>query len=292
MLFPYRQSEYKELVHMADDLMLTWGIRMAQNEMAPFGYGCRGRASKNLQDLFNDYGIRPSTLAVIAQMGFTASTLVNMTEREIDCLIETMMENYHLDMLVGEKFGIKSALRAERRILEEVEQQSLATSSKIEKKEKNDQVSGVNGSVIQGMPNKERKKRLQALPENVSPASFHILKCDEFTLLEESQPSYGFQALTAPLEVSGDSEDKTSEKTKQKRRRLKESSEHHNERPREHPFVVTESGEVASGKKNGLDYLFDLYEQAGKYLEEVQHLARERGEKCPTKVRASLMSLK
>jgi hypothetical protein len=33
-----------------------------------------------------------------------------------------------------------------------------------------------------------------------------------------------------------------------------------------------------------LDYLFDLYEQCGKFLEEVQQIAKEKGEKCPTKV--------
>lgn len=33
------------------------------------------------------------------------------------------------------------------------------------------------------------------------------------------------------------------------------------EMQREHPFIVTEPGEVACGKKNGLDYLFHLYDQ-------------------------------
>ncbi|GAB2302255.1 hypothetical protein Dimus_036272 [Dionaea muscipula] len=56
------------------------------------------------------------------------------------------------------------------------------------------------------------------------------------------------------------------------------------ERQREHPFIVTEPGEVARGKKNGLDYLFHLYELCRDYLLQVQNLAKERGEKCPTKV--------
>lgn len=56
------------------------------------------------------------------------------------------------------------------------------------------------------------------------------------------------------------------------------------ERQREHPFIVTEPGEVARGKKNGLDYLFHLYEQCREFLIQVQHIAKERGEKCPTKV--------
>lgn len=56
------------------------------------------------------------------------------------------------------------------------------------------------------------------------------------------------------------------------------------ERQREHPFIVTEPGEVARGKKNGLDYLFHLYEQCRDFLIQVQSIAKERGEKCPTKV--------
>lgn len=58
------------------------------------------------------------------------------------------------------------------------------------------------------------------------------------------------------------------------------------ERVREHPFIVTEPGEVARGKKNGLDYLFHLYEQCRDFLIQVQNIAKERGEKCPTKVRS------
>jgi DNA Binding Domain (C-terminal) Leafy/Floricaula len=57
-----------------------------------------------------------------------------------------------------------------------------------------------------------------------------------------------------------------------------------NERQREHPFIVTEPGEVARAKKNGLDYLFHLYEQCRLFLVQVQALARQHGHKCPTKV--------
>lgn len=59
------------------------------------------------------------------------------------------------------------------------------------------------------------------------------------------------------------------------------------ERQREHPFIVTEPGEVARGKKNGLDYLFHLYEQCRQYLIQVQNMAKDKGEKCPTKVLCS-----
>lgn len=59
------------------------------------------------------------------------------------------------------------------------------------------------------------------------------------------------------------------------------------ERQREHPFIVTEPGEVARGKKNGLDYLFNLYEQCRNFLIQVQNIAKASGEKCPTKVNST-----
>lgn len=62
------------------------------------------------------------------------------------------------------------------------------------------------------------------------------------------------------------------------------------ERQREHPFIVTEPGEVARGKKNGLDYLFHLYEQCRQYLIQVQNMAKDKGEKCPTKVLSTNVS--
>jgi len=45
------------------------------------------------------------------------------------------------------------------------------------------------------------------------------------------------------------------------------------ERQREHPFVVTEPSKVARAKKNGLDYLFHLYEQCRVFLLQVQSIA-------------------
>ncbi|VAH51534.1 unnamed protein product [Triticum turgidum subsp. durum] len=59
------------------------------------------------------------------------------------------------------------------------------------------------------------------------------------------------------------------------------------ERQREHPFVVTEPGEVARAKKNGLDYLFHLYEQCRLFLLQVQSMAKLHGQKSPTKLHVS-----
>lgn len=81
---------------------------------------------KLLEDLFNDYGVRLTTIAKFMELGFTVSTLVNMTEQEIDDVIKTMLEGYHVELLVGEKYGLKAAIRAERkRQEEEMERQRL-----------------------------------------------------------------------------------------------------------------------------------------------------------------------
>ncbi|OAE20050.1 hypothetical protein AXG93_2584s1340 [Marchantia polymorpha subsp. ruderalis] len=122
------------------------------------------------------------------------------------------------------------------------------------------------------------------MPESIAPVNALNLNSKEPPLLMGAGHSSLTPGLLALAENSSDSEDKRLGKKKQKRRRPKEHGEDGEDRPREHPFIVTEPGEAARGKKNGLDYLFDLYEQCGKFLEQVQQLAREKGEKCPTKV--------
>ncbi|CAN4088671.1 unnamed protein product [Withania somnifera] len=89
--------------------------------------------------------------------------------------------------------------------------------------------------------------------------------------------------------MSGEEDDETEELGEEDEENIKEGaggggSGGTSERQREHPFIVTEPGEVARGKKNGLDYLFHLYEQCRDFLIQVQNMAKERGEKCPTKV--------
>ncbi|KAG0589689.1 hypothetical protein M758_1G037900 [Ceratodon purpureus] len=215
----------------------------------PDGAALAGRESRRLKELFKDFGVQPSTVAVMGQMGFTLSTLVNMKDEEVDFLIKSMIEEYHLDLLMGEQFGIKAAIRAKRRVLEEeTEQQRM------------DLINRSN----------EKKRRVE------EPSDGLLLK-DGHTSLE----ALGLLGLTDP---ESDSEGKKVTKRRQRKRRSKEVGEDGEERPREHPFIVTEPGEPAKGKKNGLDYLFDLYEQCGKFLEEVQHIAKEKGEKCPSKV--------
>nr|ABK27032.1 unknown [Picea sitchensis]ACN40517.1 unknown [Picea sitchensis] len=90
---------------------------------------------KSLEDLFREYGVRYSTLAKMTEMGFTANTLVNMTEEEIEDLMKTLVEIYHMDLLIGERYGIKSAIRAEKKRLQDcLEMQRLEILSEAERK--------------------------------------------------------------------------------------------------------------------------------------------------------------
>ncbi|CAM6094203.1 unnamed protein product [Calypogeia fissa] len=192
---------------------------------------------------------------------------------------------FTMELLVGERYGIKSAVRAEkRRIDEELEWQQLELLTKSKRKRKLDEVAGVVLSSKEGAASQQGRDTAMMMPEAISPVNALNLNSKEPTLLLGAGHSSLTPGLLALTEQSSDSEDKRSGKKNQKRRRPKEHGEDGEDRPREHPFIVTEPGEVARGKKNGLDYLFDLYEQCGKFLEQVQQLAREKGEKCPTKV--------
>lgn len=106
---------------------------------------------KLLEDLFKEYGVRSTTIIKIMEMGFTVSTLVNMMEQEIDDVIKTMMEGYHMELLVGEKYGLKSAIRAERKRQEEdMERQRLQLLAKNGKKHKSDD-SGMVATSVEGI---------------------------------------------------------------------------------------------------------------------------------------------
>jgi len=70
---------------------------------------------KYLEVLFKEYGVRYVTLAKMTEIGFTANTLVYMTEEEIEELMKALVELYHMDLLIGERYGIKSAIRAEKK---------------------------------------------------------------------------------------------------------------------------------------------------------------------------------
>nr|CAI61979.1 LFY/FLO homologue [Impatiens balsamina] len=207
-----------------------------------------------LEDLFQAYGIRYYTAAKISELGFTVSTLIDMKDEELDDMMNSLSHLFRWELLVGERYGIKAAVRAEQRrrhliyASEQQQQPSInaldALSQEGLSEEKEAAGSGGVGSagwemtaVVAGAIGNTRDRRRRSRKGN---------SCDE----ERGSDGEG----------GGD------------------------ERQREHPFIVTEPGEVARGKKNGLDYLFHLYEQCREFLIQVQNIAKERGEKCPTKV--------
>nr|BAA93436.1 GpLFY [Gnetum parvifolium] len=251
-----------------------------------------------LEELFRHYGVRYITMTKMMEMGFTVNTLVNMTEQELDEAIRTLVEIYRMELLVGEKYGIKSAIRAERRRLDEAEKKRLQDLfSDVDGKRKIDE-NALDTLSQEGLSVEEpHGDNTMLLSQNNTASSFPLnlnAGTDPVLILQNGarmgSTVGAFMGLPADNNM-GDSHGhghgnngngKASKK--QKRRRPRESGEEGGDRQREHPFIVTEPGELARGKKNGLDYLFDLYEQCGKFLSEVQQIAKERGEKCPTKV--------
>ena len=82
-------------------------------------YMGRPRELGGIDELFQAYGIRYYTAATIAELGFTVSTLLGMKEEELDEMMNRVSQIFRWDLLVGERYGIKAAVRAERRRLEE-----------------------------------------------------------------------------------------------------------------------------------------------------------------------------
>ncbi|GLJ52812.1 hypothetical protein SUGI_1125080 [Cryptomeria japonica] len=244
---------------------------------------------KSLEELFREYGVRYMTMAKMTEMGFTANTLVNMTEEEVDDLIKTLVEIYRMDLLLGERYGIKSAIRAEKKRLQDsLEMQKLELLSEAERKRiQDDQNTFAVAMASEGTSKDVRASDQLILPESASAdhAPLNIKTCKGGLIIPyHNNGNLCGSGLMGMPEHSSESDERKLDSSKQKRRRIKETGEDGEDRPREHPFIVTEPGELARGKKNGLDYLFDLYEQCGKFLLEVQRISKERGEKCPTKV--------
>ncbi|KAG5019529.1 protein UNIFOLIATA [Glycine max] len=231
-----------------------------------------------LEELFQAYGIRYYTAAKIAELGFTVSTLVDMKDEELDDMMNSLSQIFRWDLLVGERYGIKAAVRAERRRVEDDD---------IKRRNNNNNLLSADTTT----------NALDALSqEGLS---------EEPVMQREKEAVGSGGGSTWEVVVAAE------ERRKQQRRRrtrMKTNNLHHEdneeleddegeqndegnintgggcERQREHPFIVTEPGEVARGKKNGLDYLFHLYEQCREFLMQVQAIAKDRGEKCPTKV--------
>ncbi|PKI66662.1 hypothetical protein CRG98_012857 [Punica granatum] len=209
-----------------------------------------------MEELFQAYGIRYFTAAKIAELGFTVNTLIDMKEEELDDMMNSLSQIFRYELLVGERYGIKSAVRAERRrllhpasdgtatVMDALSQEGL--SEEPVQQENNGAVEGaadVGGDGVIGKKLARQRRNRRRRPRR----------------------------RRGDNEEDDDDEDDDEEEEDQYRRQ------------REHPFIVTEPGEVARGKKNGLDYLFHLYDQCREFLIQVQNIAKERGEKCPTK---------
>ncbi|GAA0145072.1 hypothetical protein Leryth_003005 [Lithospermum erythrorhizon] len=231
-------------------------------------YAIRPREITGLEDLFQPFGIRYYTAAKIAELGFTVSTLLDMRDVELDEMMDSLSHLFRWELLVGERYGIKAAVRAERRRLDEedsrrrhflsgdtthvldaLSQEGLSEEPVQQEKEAAGSGGGRWEIVTPGGGKKQRRKKKSSMGR---------MGCME----EDDENEEGDEDDNNNINGGGGGV----------------------ERQREHPFIVTEPGEVARGKKNGLDYLFHLYEQCRDFLIQVQNIAKERGEKCPTKV--------
>nr|GMD10617.1 LEAFY-like protein [Ipomoea batatas] len=228
-----------------------------------------------LEELFQAYGIRYYTAAKIAELGFTVNTLLDMKEDEIDDMMTSLSHIFRWDLLVGERYGIKAAVRAERRRLEEEELRRRHLLS-------GDGTNALDALSQEGLSEEGvQQHEKEAVGSGGGGGAWEVVAAAAGKGKQRRRKSVGKAARTGggsmeeEYETEGQEEDEEGDGG---------GGGGISERQREHPFIVTEPGEVARGKKNGLDYLFHLYEQCREFLIQVQNIAKERGEKCPTKV--------
>ncbi|XP_050221309.1 floricaula/leafy homolog [Mercurialis annua] len=216
-----------------------------------------------LEELFQPYGIRFYTAAKIAELGFTVNTLLNMKDEELDEMMNSLSQIFRWDLLVGERYGIKAAVRAERRRLEE------------EDSRRRNLISGDTNTLDalsqEGLSEEPGQQDKEAAGSGGGGAWEAVAMGGERKRQQQTRRRKGQRKV---VDIDNDDENDNDEN----------GGGCGYERQREHPFIVTEPGEVARGKKNGLDYLFHLYDQCRDFLIQVQNIAKERGEKCPTKV--------
>ncbi|KAL4584674.1 hypothetical protein LXL04_009281 [Taraxacum kok-saghyz] len=255
---------------------------MAATSAGMGGYLVReSRDLGGLEEVFHAYGVRYFTATKILELGFTASTLLDMKDEELDDMMNSLSHIFRWDLLVGERYGIKAAVRAERRRLEEedsrrryllssdtnntldaLSQEGLSEEPVQQENEAGGsgggggawEMAAIGGCVgVKAKHGGQRRGKQIRVRGRIGSCSQVVGGDDNYEHESEDDPENGGGGGGV-------------------------------ERQREHPFIVTEPGEVARGKKNGLDYLFHLYEQCRDFLIQVQTIAKERGEKCPTKV--------
>lgn len=94
--------------------LFKWDLAAVPPAPTAYSAGTRGGG---LENLFQGYDVRNFTAAKIAELGFTANTLVEMKDEELDYMMSSLSHIFRWDLLVGERYGIKAAVRAERRRL-------------------------------------------------------------------------------------------------------------------------------------------------------------------------------
>ncbi|KAK3405987.1 hypothetical protein EUGRSUZ_K02192 [Eucalyptus grandis] len=220
------------------------------------------RTMGGLEELFEAYGIRYLTASRIAEMGFTANTLLDMKEEELDDMMNSLSHIFRWDLLVGERYGIKAAIRAERRRL-------------LEADDRRHHLHSTDHALLDALSHKglsEEQVMQHSEKDQLGRAGSGDTAGTSWGAQQQRKKHRHRHRITAMKGAATEEDEEDEEEVEEMRRQ------------REHPFIVTEPGEVARGKKNGLDYLFHLYDQCRDFLLQVQSLAKERGEKCPTKV--------
>ncbi|KAJ8772431.1 hypothetical protein K2173_027608 [Erythroxylum novogranatense] len=229
-------------------------------------YAVRPRELCGLEELFQAYGIRYYTAAKIAELGFTVSTLLDMKDEELDEMMNSLSQIFRWELLVGERYGIKAAVRAERRRVEEEDSRRRQLLS-------GDTANAIDALSQEGLSEEPVQQEKEAAGSGGGGGGTWEVIAD--AVERNKKPQRRRKGQTKVVDIDHDDENDGDDIV---------GGDAGCERQREHPFIVTEPGEVARGKKNGLDYLFHLYEQCRDFLIQVQNIAKERGEKCPTKV--------
>ncbi|BAT79105.1 hypothetical protein VIGAN_02192500 [Vigna angularis var. angularis] len=249
---------------------------VAPPSVAPSYHPARAvpRELGGLEELFQAYGIRYYTAAKIAELGFTVSTLVDMKDEELDDMMNSLSQIFRWDLLVGERYGIKAAVRAERRRIDD-EDIKRRTGNLLSTDTTTTTTNALDALSQEGLSEEPVVQREKEAVGSGGGSTWEVVALEERRKQQRRR-----RTKMKEQEEKEEVEDEEGE----------ENEEGNNnsgggcERQREHPFIVTEPGEVARGKKNGLDYLFHLYEQCREFLMQVQAIAKDRGEKCPTKV--------
>lgn len=73
---------------------------------------------EGMEELFQAYGVRHLTAVKIAELGFTVNTLIDMKEEELEDMMNSVSHIFRWNLMVGERYGIKAAVRAHRRRLD------------------------------------------------------------------------------------------------------------------------------------------------------------------------------